>query len=120
MSKATPSTISSTFRIMASGKLNGLKAKKNGLKSELKTSKYSSSLIAVPAGSLILIRPEKINSTPTKIQQKRVIHFIIVCFTPPKSSPKSGEDFYGSSLKVSFFRCRLPHPSPPLIQGREL
>jgi hypothetical protein len=47
---------------------NGINEWKIGENSE-NTSKYSSSFIAVPTGSLSLIKPEKINKQPTNILQ---------------------------------------------------
>jgi hypothetical protein len=45
-------------------------------KSVAKTSKYSSSLISVPIGSLSLINPEKIKTIPTKKRENCAINFI--------------------------------------------
>ena len=63
---ANPSTISKVERSTERNNAAGFKASKNGAISTEKTVKYSSNLICVPTGSLILIRPEKIKSPPTK------------------------------------------------------
>lgn len=53
-----------------------MKTKKKLEISAENTSKYSSSFMAVPTGSLTLIRPENIKRTPTKILATNAIDFI--------------------------------------------
>src|SRR5690606_38444853 len=65
ISSATPSTITAALRKMDRNSAAGTSDKNTGEKSWANTSKYSSSLMAVPTGSLILIMPEKMKRTPT-------------------------------------------------------
>jgi|688.fasta_scaffold2362291_1 hypothetical protein len=76
INKNTPKTTSKMTKNKANARVYGTK------KGMLKTfsPKYSLSLYEKPTGSLSLIKPEMIKSTPTKILENWVTMFLILFF----------------------------------------